>query len=179
MSAGASIRPGAGEYASFYASYVAMVPDGDITRALGEQGERFLRQLKDIGDDKAGFAYAAGKWTIKEVILHMADTERIFAYRLLRMARGDATPLSPFDENAYTPMSGANDRPLDSLLGEFAAVRGATLSLLRWLPDAAWTRRGVASGKDVSVRALAWITAGHAMHHELVLHERYGVQRRG
>ena len=175
MTVASSIRPGADEYASFYASYVATVPDGDVTRALAQQGEGFLRLLKDVGDEKAGFAYAAGKWTIKEVILHMADTERIFAYRLLRMARGDATPLSPFDENAYAPMSGANDRPLDSLLGEFAAVRGATLALLRWLPEAAWTRRGVASGKDVSVRALAWITTGHALQHSLVMQERYGL----
>ena len=133
----ASNRPGADEYAPYYASYVAAVPDGDVSRALAQQGESFLRLLKDVGDEKAGFAYAPGKWTIKELILHMADTERIFAYRLLRIARGDATPLSPFDENAYAPMSGANDRPLDSLLGEFAAVRGATLALLRWMPEAA------------------------------------------
>lgn len=175
MTVASSIRPGADEYASFYASYVAAVPDGDVTRALAEQGEGFLRLLKDIGDEKAGFAYAPGKWTIKEVILHMADTERIFAYRLLRIARGDTTPLAPFDENAYAPMSAANDRPLDSLLGEFAAVRGATLSLLRWLPEVAWSRRGVASGREVSVRALAWISTGHALHHERVLQERYGL----
>ena len=137
MTGASSIRPGADEYASFYASYVAAVPDGDVTRALAQQGEGFLRRLKDIGDEKAGFAYAPGKWTIKEVILHMADTERIFAYRLLRIARGDATPLAPFDENAYTPMSAANDRTLDSLLGEFAAVRGATLALLQWMPEEA------------------------------------------
>ena len=175
MTGAPGIRPGSDEYAAFYASYVAAVPDGDVTRTLAQQGESLLRRLNDIGEEKAGFAYAAGKWTIKEVILHMADTERIFAYRLLRIARGDATPLSPFDENAYTPMSGANDRPLDSLLGEFAAVRGATLALMRWLPEAAWTRRGVASGKEVSVRALAWITTGHAQHHERVLQERYAL----
>jgi uncharacterized damage-inducible protein DinB len=175
VSLASSIRPGADEYAPFYASYVAGVPDGDVTRALAGQGEGFLRLLEDIGEEKAAFAYAAGKWTIKEVILHMTDTERIFAYRMLRMARGDTTPLSPFDENAYTPMSGANERPLDTLLGECAAVRGATLALLRWLPEGAWVRWGVASGKDVSVRALAWITTGHAMHHERVLRERYGV----
>lgn len=170
-----SIRPGADEFAPFYASYVAGVPDGDVIRALAGQGEGFLRLLKDIGDEKAAFAYAAGKWTIKEVVLHMADAERIFAYRVLRIARADATPLASFDENAYTPMSGANDRPLDTLLGEFAAVRGATLALLRWIPEEAWVRRGVASGKNVSVRALAWIAAGHAMHHERILRERYMV----
>jgi hypothetical protein len=173
MSIASSIRPGADEYAPFYGSYVAGVPEGDVTHALTAQGENFRGLLQDIGDEKAAFAYAPGKWTIKEVILHIADGERIFAYRMLRMARGDATPLASFDENAYTPMGAANDRPLDSLLAEFAAVRGATLALLRGLPEAAWTRRGVASGKDVSVRALAWITAGHALHHERILHERY------
>lgn len=175
MSIASTMRPGVDEYAPFYASYVALVPDGEVTRTLAGQGEGFLRLLEDIGDGKAAFAYAAGKWTIKEVVLHMSDAERIFAYRVLRMARGDATPLASFDENAYTPMSGANDRPLDTLLGEFAAVRGATLALLRGIPEEAWVRRGVASGRDVSVRALAWIAAGHAMHHERILRERYGV----
>lgn len=175
MSRASSSRPGADEHAPFYASYVALVPDGDVTRTLAGQGEGFMRLLKDIGDGKAAFAYAAGKWTIKEVVLHVTDAERIFAYRVLRMARGDATPLASFDENAYAPMSGANDRPLDTLLGEFAAVRGATLALLRGIPEEAWVRQGVASGKDVSVRALAWIATGHAMHHERILRERYGL----
>lgn len=176
MSTAPSLRPGADEFAPFYAGYVAAVPDGDVTRALAAQGEAFLHLLKDIGDEKALFAYAEGKWSVKDVILHIIDAERIFMYRALRMARGDQTPLSPFDENAYTPLAEADARPLDTLLGEFAAVRGATLALLRWLPEAAWTRRGTASGKEVSVRALAWIAAGHAMHHERILRERYGVQ---
>ena len=175
MTAASCIRPDADEYAPFYAGYVAAVPDGDIIPALARQCESFLSLLKDIGDEKGGFAYAPGKWTIKEVIIHIADGERIFAYRLLRMARGDQTPLSPFDENAYAPMSEANDRSLASLLTEYATVRGATLALLRGLPETAWTRRGVASGKTVSARALAWISAGHAMHHERILRERYGV----
>lgn len=173
MSTASSIRPSADEFAPFYAGYVSAVPDGDVTRALSAQGESLLHLLKDLEEVKAAGAYAPGKWTVKEVILHMADAERIFAYRLLRIARGDETPLPPFDENAYVPLSGAADRPLDSLLGEFAAVRGATLALLRWLPEAAWTRRGIASGKVVSARALAWIAAGHAMHHERILRERY------
>ena len=175
MSAASGVRPGADEYAPFYAEYVASVPDGDVLRVLAAQGDGFLGLLKDIGEEKAASAYAAGKWTIKEVVLHMADAERIFGYRILRIARGDATPLAAFDENLYAPASGANSRPLDTLLGEFAAVRGATLALLRWMPEEAWPRRGVASGKIVSVRALAWITAGHAMHHQRVLRERYAV----
>jgi hypothetical protein len=173
MGIASSTRPANDEFAPFYAGYVALVPDGDVVRALAGQGEGFLNQMKGLTEAEGEHAYAPGKWTVKEVILHMADAERIFGYRLLRIARGDQTPLSPFDENAYTPMSEANARPMDTLLGEFAAVRSATLALLRWLPEAAWTRRGVASGKDVSVRALAWIIAGHAMHHEKVLRERY------
>ena len=175
MSNASSHRPGTDEHAPFYASYVAAVPDGDVTVALAAQGEALLTLLKDLGDDRASSAYAEGKWTIKDVILHIVDAERIFMYRVLRMARGDQTPLSSFDENAYAPVAEANARPLDSLLGEFAAVRGATLALLRWMPESAWTRWGTASGKSVSVRALAWIASGHALHHERILRERYGV----
>jgi uncharacterized damage-inducible protein DinB len=175
MSNAAAERPGKVEFAPYYAGYVAAVPDGDITRTLAEQGEHLVSRLKDLSEEQAAFAYAPGKWTVKEVLCHITDAERIFAYRLLRIARGDATPLASFDENAYAAVCGANDRALDTLLGEFAAVRGATLALLRWLTAAAWTRRGTASGKEVSVRGLAWITAGHAMHHASVLKERYGV----
>ncbi|MBW7932668.1 MAG: DinB family protein [Gemmatimonadaceae bacterium] len=171
----AAVRPGADEFAPFYSGYVAAVPDGDVTRTLAEQGEQILSRLKHLTEEQAGSAYAAGKWTVKEVICHITDAERIFAYRALRIGRGDQTPLASFDENAYAVTCGANDRPLETLLGEFAAVRGATLALLRWLPEAAWTRRGTASGKEVSVRALAWITAGHAGHHDAILRERYGV----
>ncbi len=175
MSHASALRPSADEFAPFYAAYVAGVPDGDVTRTLAAQGEGFLGLLKDLAEDKADFAYAEGKWTVKDVILHVTDGERIFAYRMLRIARGDQAPLASFDENAYVPMAEAGTRPLDTLLGEFAAVRGATLALLRWLPEAAWTRRGTASGKEISVRALAWIAAGHALHHERILRERYGV----
>jgi len=175
MSNAASIRPSAEEFAPFYAGYVAAVPSGDVTRTLAEHAEAFLARLKGLSDEQAMFAYAPGKWSVKEVICHITDAERIFTYRLLRIARGDATPLASFDENAYAVESAANDRALDTLLGEFAAVRGATLALLRWIPEAAWTRRGTASGKEISVRALAWITAGHALHHANVLAERYHV----
>ena len=175
MGMAATIRPEPDEFAPYYGTYVSAVPDGDITRTLAQQGETFLARLKHLNAEQAAFAYAPGKWTVKEVVCHITDAERIFAYRALRLARGDATPLASFDENAYAASCGANDRPLETLLGEFAAVRAATLALLRWLPEAAWTRRGTASGKEVSVRALAWISTGHAAHHERVLTERYGV----
>lgn len=175
MSMVKTTRPSADEYAPYYGTYVGAVPDGDITRTLSEQGETFLARLKHLTEEQAAFAYAPGKWTVKQVICHIADAERIFAYRALRIGRGDATPLAAFDENLYAASCDADARPLDTLLGEFAAVRAATLALLRWLPDAAWTRRGTASGKEVSVRGLAWIAAGHALHHANVLQERYGV----
>jgi uncharacterized damage-inducible protein DinB len=175
MSIAATIRPEADEFAPYYGTYVGAVPDGDITRTLAQQGEAFLARLKHLSEEQAAFAYAPGKWTVKEVVCHVTDAERIFAYRALRIARGDATPLASFDENAYAASCGANDRPLETLLGEFAAVRAATLALLRWLPEAAWTRRGTASGKEISVRGLAWITAGHAIHHGTVLTDKYGV----
>lgn len=175
MSQSATFRPEADEFAPYYGTYVDAVPDGDITGTLAQQGEAFVARLKHLTEQQAAFAYAPGKWTVKEVVCHITDAERIFAYRALRIARGDATPLASFDENAYAASSGANDRPLDSLLGEFAAVRGATLALLRALPEAAWMRRGTASGKEVSMRGLAWIMTGHAVHHASVLKERYGV----
>lgn len=175
MSIAPTIRPEADEFAPYYATYVGVVPDGDVIRTLAQQGEAFLARLKPLSEQQAAFAYAPGKWTVKEVVCHITDVERIFAYRALRIARGDATPLASFDENAYATTCGANDRPLETLLGEFAAVRGATLALLRGFPEAAWTRRGAASGKEVSVRALAWIMTGHAMHHGIVLKDKYGV----
>ena len=175
MSTAATIRPNADEFAPYYGTYVGAVPDGDITRTLAQQGDTFLARLKPLSEEQAAFAYAPGKWTVKEVICHITDAERIFAYRALRIARGDATPLAAFDENAFAASCGANGRPLETLLGEFAAVRAATLALLRWLPEAAWTRRGTASGKEVSVRGLAWIMTGHAIHHGMVLTDKYGV----
>ncbi|MBI2406993.1 MAG: DinB family protein [Gemmatimonadetes bacterium] len=175
MSHAATVRPGADEFAPHYSGYVAGVPDGDVTRALATQGDAMIARLKGLTEEQAAAAYAPGKWTIKEVICHISDAERIFAYRALRIARGDATPLAPFDEDAYAATCEANSRPLDTLLGECAAVRGATLELFRWLPESAWTRRGIASSKEISVRALAWIAAGHAGHHDRILKERYGV----
>ncbi len=173
MSAHRRIRPAADEFAPYYANYIAQVPDGDVVEALIGGGEIAAALLGDLDDAVASRAYAPGKWTLKEVVLHCSDAERIFAYRALRIARGDATPLPGFDENAYAPMSGANQRTIDSLLDEFESVREATVTLLQGLPSEAWTRRGNASGKDVSVRAIAWITAGHLLHHLSVIQDRY------
>lgn len=168
-------RPAPDEYAPFYANYIALVPEGGVIAQLERQATEFARLLESIPEDRADHAYAPGKWTIKEVVGHLTDAERVFAYRALRFARGDATPLAPFDEDAYVPAAAFGARTLADLSQEFQAVRNATVALFRGLPTEAWTRRGIASGHEVSVRALAWIAAGHELHHRKVLIERYGV----
>ncbi len=149
------------------------VPDGDIVEALIGGAEIAAALLGDVPDDVASKTYAPGKWTLKEVVLHTADAERIFTYRALRFGRGDATTLPGWDEAKYAPMSGASVRSLESVLDEFESVREATVTLFSGFPAEAWMRRGSANGVTVSVRALAWITAGHALHHLGVIQDRY------
>jgi hypothetical protein len=173
MSAHRRIRPLADEFNPFYAGYIAQVPDGDVVEALIGGAEIAAALLGDLDDATASRAYAPGKWTLKEVLLHCADAERIFSYRALRIARGDTTPLPGFDENAYTPMSGAANRTIEDILDEFESVRESTVTLYSGLPSEAWTRRGTASESPVSVRAIAWITAGHMLHHLSVIQDRY------
>jgi hypothetical protein len=167
------IRPGASEYAPFYANYISQVPDGDVVEALIGGVEIAAALLHDVDDAQAMRAYAPGKWTLKEVVLHCADAERIFAYRALRIGRADNTDLPGWDENAYAPASGANARSLESLLNELESVREASVMLFEGLPAEAWTRSGTANGMQISVRALAWITAGHLLHHLEVIQDRY------
>lgn len=173
MSAHRSIRPSASEHAEFYAGYIRAVPEGDVLDALIAGEELMTALLSDLSEEEAEKGYAPGKWTIKEVIQHCSDAERIFAYRALRIARGDKTDLPGWDENAYAPMSKANERSLEELLDEFESVREATMTLFAGLPAEAWERRGTANGHEVSVRAIAWINAGHVLHHCAVLQERY------
>ncbi|MCC7002453.1 MAG: DinB family protein [Gemmatimonadaceae bacterium] len=173
MSAHRSQRPDPSEYPSFYAGYIAQVPDGDVVEALIGGAEIAAALLHDVSESQGDHAYAAGKWTLKEVLLHCADAERIFAYRALRIARGDTTPLPGWDENTYAPMSGANAREMGSVMNELESVRDASVTLFEGLPAEAWSRRGEANGKPVTVRAIAWITAGHLLHHLEVIQERY------
>jgi DinB superfamily len=168
-----STAPGAGEYAEFYAGYVKRVPAGDVVATIRDQIGETLALLRGVDPSRTTSGYAPGKWSIRDVVLHMADTERVMAYRALRIARADTTPLASFDENAWTPMAGANARSMDALLAEFEATRRATVAMLEGLPSEAWARVGTASGKSVSVRALAWIIAGHERHHVAVIRERY------
>ena len=166
-------RPDATEYAPFYAGYVAGVPESDIVAVLRESGRDILAALAAIPESQGGHRYAAGKWSVREVIGHLIDAERIFSYRALRLARADATPLPGFEENDYVRAAHSDERSLADLVDELRAVRESTVRLFASLPDDAWNRRGVVNGREISVRALAYITAGHARHHLGVLRDRY------
>lgn len=166
-------RPGAGEHAEYYGRYIAKVPDGDLLLTLHRQLDEVVTFFGSIGEARGDHAYAPGKWTIKEVLAHVIDAERIFAYRALRIARGDQTPLAGFDENTFAPESLASSRTLADLAEEFVLVRRSNLAMLRSFTPEVGARRGTASGHAVSVRAIAWILAGHLAHHVQILRERY------
>ena len=176
MASSLRTRPESSEYAPFYHGYVASVPEGDVVALMRSSGRELLDTVSSIPEDRGGFRYGEGKWSIREVLGHMIDAERIFTYRALRIARGDTTPLASFDENEYVKTAGSDARPLSNLARELGAVREASVQLFESFPDEAWGRSGVASGKNISVRALAYITAGHTMHHLGILRERYGVR---
>lgn len=165
--------PAASEYAPYYGRYVSLVPEGDIVETLTRQMESTLALLGGIDEEKAGWRYAEGKWSIKEVLGHIIDGERIFAYRALRFARNDRTELPGFEQDGYVQYGGFDARSLGDLAQEFESVRRANLLMFGGLDDDAWQRRGVASNAEVSVRALAFIIAGHELHHTGILRTRY------
>jgi hypothetical protein len=167
-------RPAADEFSPYYASYIGRIADDEeILTVLADQHGEVLERLGKVPASRGDYRYAPGKWSVKEVVGHLSDSERIFAYRANRSARGDTAQLPGFDENAYVPAMAAGPRTLPDLAAEWGDVRRATLALFRHLPEAAWQRRGVASGAPVSVRALAYILGGHVRHHMEVLDERY------
>ena len=161
------------EAAEYYFAYINQVPAGDIRATLEAQTPKLLALLNGIADDRSLHRYAPDKWSIRQAVAHLNDTERVFSFRALWFARGFSEPLPSFDQDAAVSASHADDRPWRSLVDEFRDVRAATIALYRGLPADAWMRRGTASGKPFTVRALAYITAGHAMHHEKILRERY------
>ncbi|MGE0440272.1 MAG: DinB family protein [Gemmatimonadales bacterium] len=165
-------RPGTDEYAPYYETYVGKIGD-DLFGTLAAQIADLMVTLRPVPDDRANTGYAPGKWSIKEVMGHIADTERVMAYRAMAFARGDQTPLPSFDENAWTPAGRFNERSLGSLIDEWVAVRSGTITMLNGLPQDAVTNRGTASGKTVSVRGLAYIIAGHTAHHLQIIKDRY------
>ena len=166
-------RPQPGEYAPYYDRYISLVPGNDILDTLDQQRRQMMLLLSGRDDDDGDFRYAPDKWSAKEVLGHVCDTERIFAYRVLRIARADATPLEGFEQDDYVRNGPFAHRPLSDLVEDFIAVRRATLSLLRNLGEAAWSRRGIANKNEVTVRALAYIIAGHEFHHRRILEEKY------
>jgi uncharacterized damage-inducible protein DinB len=166
-------RPEPAEHAEFYANYISKVPGTDVFGVLEHERHKMLQLFRGRHEKEGDFRYGPGKWTIKEVLGHITDTERIFTYRALRFARSDKTPLAGFEQDDYVRDGAFGERSLADLAEEFGAVRSASIALYRSFPEAAWERRGVANGKEVTVRALAFITAGHQMHHRIILEERY------
>ena len=166
-------RPEPVEYSPNFAGYVARVPEGDIIQVLQNQLAQTLRMLRPLSEAQGAFAYAPGKWSIKEVIGHMADTERVMAYRAMCFARNDVTVLPSFDENEWAPEGRFGDRTMLSLMDELAAVRAASVALFAGLPTVAWLRAGEVVQHPTTVRALASIIAGHELHHRSGLRERY------
>jgi hypothetical protein len=173
MSNPALRRPTDTEYAQYYAGYVALVPDGDLLVSMEQQMADTQKLLRGIGEAKSEYRYAPDKWSIREVVGHLSDSERVFTYRALRFARADATPLPGYDEKLWAKTTNAHARTMVSLLDDFQVLRAATLSLFRGFDAADWDRSGPANNNPVSVRALAWIVAGHERHHVKIVKERY------
>jgi len=170
-----SSRPQPDEYAGFFSRYIDRVPDGDIVAQLESQGNATEKLLASIGEEKASYRYAPDKWSIKQVVGHMTDAERVFSYRLVAIARGEQQSLPGFEENDYVDNGNFDAHSLSELVEGFATTRRATVALVRSLDDEAWQRRGVANNNPISARAIAWVTAGHERHHLNVLRERYGI----
>jgi hypothetical protein len=168
-------RPGPDEFATAYAGYVAHVTEPDPVAVMASQIDTTTALLRGVSESDALKRYAPGKWSIKEVVGHIADTERILSYRALRIARADATPLPGFDENAFVPPAKFDARPLADLVADLRTIRASTLALFRSFDADAWRRRGTASNNPISVRALAYVIPGHERHHVEVLRTRYGL----
>jgi hypothetical protein len=166
-------RPTSADYAPYYEKYVALVADGDIVKSLQTQMQDTLSLVRSLTSEQADSRYAPDKWTVKELLGHLVDAERIFSYRALRFARGDENPLAGFDQEPYVQNGNFANRTLEDLAGEFEHLRLSNILLFRSLDEAAWKRRGVASDNEVSVKALAYIMAGHELHHMGILRTRY------
>ena len=158
-------RPDSTEHADFYTNYIARVPDGALLDFLAKQPGDYRQLLAGVSDEAAAAPTAPGKWSIKQVLGHLCDTERVITYRVLRFGRGDDQELPGFEQDDYVREAGSNARRLDDLLAEFESVRKSSIALLGSLPPGAEMRAGVANGNRVTVRALAYIAGGHAQHH--------------
>jgi hypothetical protein len=166
-------RPQPGEFAPYYDRYISLVPGNDILAVLDDQRRQTLLLLCGRTEADGDLRYAPDKWSLKEVIGHLNDTERIMAYRALRISRGDTTPIEGYEQDDYVRNSPLARRPLEDLIEDYIAVRRATLTLFRNLDETAWTRCGIANKNEVTVRALAYIIAGHELHHRKMIEEKY------
>jgi len=166
-------KPRKDEYASYYENYISKMTGPDIKSDLARQPQELREALAGVPEEKGTFAYADGKWTVKELLSHIIDGERIFAYRAHRISRGDTTPLEGFEQDDYIANSNANERSFASLLDEFDLQRRSNLLMLEKVDDAAAARMGTASGNPVSARAIIYILGGHVSHHLSILRERY------
>jgi hypothetical protein len=166
-------RPAPNEYAPYAADYIGRVPAGDVIEMLARQIEETCDVLAGIGDERASFRYAAGKWNIKEIIGHLGDTERVFSYRALCFARNDKTPLPGFEQDDYVAFGGFDSRTITDVLSEFRAIRSASITLFESFDESALARKGKASGFEFTVRSVPFIIAGHELHHMGVIKEQY------
>ncbi|WP_264807141.1 DinB family protein [Cytobacillus sp. NCCP-133] len=166
-------KPEANEYALYYQNYVNLVPDGDLLEILHGQIKDTINLVKDLNDEQARFRYAPEKWTIKEVIGHITDTERIMAYRLLCISRGETAMLPGYDDNEYVKKGSFNRFSIQELLEQLSIVRQGTTALLKSLGEEDLMRHGNANGTEVTVRAIAYIMAGHELHHRNLIKDRY------
>lgn len=168
-------RPSETEYAPFYAGYMGLVPEEDVLPLLEEQIAEVRRVAAAIPADQEGYRYAPGKWSFRQVFGHLTDAERVFGFRAFCFSRDQQTPLPGFDENVYVDRGGFDERTLADLVDEWVSVRRSNVALLRSFGPDVWSRTGTANNHPISVRALAFIMAGHLRHHLGVLRDRYGV----
>jgi hypothetical protein len=175
MTALSLTRPLPGECDPYFERYTSLVPDPDLATAFRMQKEEFPEMLRGVDDDRAGSRYAERKWTVREVVGHVVDTERVFGYRALCVARGETLSLPSMDENLYAANGGFEDAPLSLLLREFGALRESHILMFEHMSPAALERRGLANQRPVTARALALIMIGHCRHHMAILRERYRV----
>lgn len=175
MSAVTIARPEIGEFASYFEGYVSLVPETDIISALRAQTGELTDLVRQIPEERGGFRYAPDKWTIREVLGHLADTERVMSYRATCLARGERNELPGFDENEYVRTANFDQWTLADLAAQFESLRKANVAVLEHLDRDAWNRRGIVNSNSITVSAIAWVMAGHVRHHLKVLKERYGV----
>ncbi len=168
-------RPTTAEAAEFYFTYIGKVPDGDVVEQLEKQIVETRALLDSVDEKQASFRYQPGKWSVRQVVGHLADTERVFAYRALAFSRGDPQAIPGMEQDRWIRAARFDQLPLSAILADLVTVREATLTLFRSLSDEQWNRRGIASDVEFQAGAIAWIIAGHELHHRQVLQQSYGI----